>query len=489
MSGMGSKNSRKSSSNAPLPASERSLLIEQLKLIDRDLQQRKAERRLSTYQPYSKQAEFHAAGKDHRERCMMAGNQLGKTLSVGMEVAMHLTGLYPEWWEGKRFDRPTRWLCGSASAELTRKGIQRILLGPPETEALWGTGTIPRAKVRSWARRQGVADTIDTITVTTPWGGDSSIQLAGYEQGRVKWSADTVDGVWLDEEPPEDIYMEAKTRTNVTLGPVILSLTPLLGMSTVVKRFYPHPAAGCHLTMMTIDDALHYTAEARDAIIASYPAHEREARTRGIPSLGSGRVFPVTEEDIAEEAIQIPRHWPRICGLDIGWDHPTAAAWLAWDRDQDVIHVYDCYRQREATPVLHAAAIKRRGAWIPVAWPHDALQHDKGSGQQIAELYKQEGLAMVSERASFEDGGYGLEAGVLEMLERMQTGRWRVAAHLNDWWDEFRIYHRRDGKIVKEDDDVLSASRYAMMMLRHAKLSPSVAPAATRGSALAGWMA
>jgi phage terminase large subunit-like protein len=385
---------------------------------------------------------------------------------------MHLTGVYPDWWAGYRFNRAPRWIAGSETAELTRKGVQRILLGPPEVELDWGTGAIPREALAGWNRRVGVADTVDTIKVRHVSGEIASVQLAAYEQGRSRWAADTLDGAWFDEEPPEDIYNEGKTRTNVAMGPVLLTLTPLLGMSNVVKRFYPHAADGCHLTMMGIDDAEHYTAEQRAAIIASYPAHEREARTRGIPTLGSGRVFPVEEALVEEDALAIPHAWARICGLDIGWDHPTAAVWIAWDRDTDVVHVYDAYRVREQTPVLHAAAIRARGPWIPVAWPHDGLQHDKGSGIQIAQQYKEAGVAMLGERATFNDGTNGVEAGVLEMLDRMQTGRLKVAKHLSDWWEEFRLYHRKDGRLVKEDDDLMSATRYALMMLRHARTSP-----------------
>lgn len=224
---------------------------------------------------------------------------------------------------------------------------------------------------------------------------------------------------------------------------------------------------------MTIDDAEHYTEEERQAIIDSYPAHEREARVKGIPSMGSGRVFPVTEESIVIDPITIPPHWPVITGLDFGWDHPTAAVKIAWDRDADCIYVVNEYALREATPVIHAAAINAWGKWIPVSWPHDGLQHDKQSGEQLAESYRKNGVNMLAERATFDDGTHGLEAGVMEMLDRMQTGRWKVFRNCGKWLGEFRLYHREDGLIVKERDDVICASRYAMMMRRYAKTKPS----------------
>lgn len=227
-----------------------------------------------------------------------------------------------------------------------------------------------------------------------------------------------------------------------------------------------------HVTQMTIDDAEHYTPQQRQEIIDSYPAYEREARTKGIPIMGSGRVFPIPEEDVFCEPITIPEHWPQINGMDFGWDHPFAATNLAWDRDADCIYVCKEYAARESTPIMHSAAIKPWGEWIPCAWPHDGLQHDKGSGDQLAKLYEAQGLAMLPERATFEDGGNGVEAGIFEMLDRMQTGRWKVFKTCVGWLGEFRLYHREKGQIEKIKDDRISSSRYGLMMLRQAITKP-----------------
>lgn len=220
---------------------------------------------------------------------------------------------------------------------------------------------------------------------------------------------------------------------------------------------------------MTIFDVDHYTDEERQTIIDSYPAHERDARAKGIPQLGSGRIFPIEEERITEDAPVLQDEWCRIAGIDFGWDHPTAVVWVAWDKDADVFHIYDCYRQKEQTPVIHAAAMKPRGDWIPVAWPHDGYQHDKGSGNELRDLYREQGVNMLEDHATWESGGNGVEAGISLMLDLMNTGRLKVAAHLNDWFDEFRLYHRKDGKIVKEFDDLMAATRYALMMKRFAE--------------------
>lgn len=426
--------------------------------------------KLLRYAPYPKQIEFHSAGADPavRERLLMAGNQLGKTLAAAYETAMHLTGQYPAGWSGARFPHPTTGWAASETSQGTRDTVQRLLLGPPGS---WGTGAIPAAAIVDIKRAtHGVADAVESIIVRHANGGTSRLTLKTYDQGRERWQGDTLDFVWFDEEPPLDIYTEGLTRTNATDGIVWVTFTPLKGMSDVVKRYLVDKIPGTHVTTMTIDDALHYTPEQRARIISSYPAHEREARTKGIPALGSGAVFPVSEDLITVQPFPIPAFWPRITGLDFGWDHPTAAAQLAWDKDSDTIYVVKTYRQREAVPAIHAAAVKPWGSY-PVAWPHDGLQHDKGSGEQLASQYKKHGLLMLTERATFEDGTNGVEAGISEMLERMQTGRWKVFSTCTAWLEEFRLYHRKDGLIVKESDDTISASRYAYMSRRFARVN------------------
>lgn len=436
--------------------------------ITKELERRKRTNRLRDYKPYAKQVDYHAS--THREVLFMAGNQLGKTMAGTAEDAMHLTGEYPEWWTGYRFDKPITMLCGSESYELTRDGLQRLLIGPPANEEEWGTGFIPQRAIVSKTRRSGVSNALDSVTVKHVSGGNSTLLFKAYEQGRGKWQANTVDYVHFDEEPPEDVYFEGITRTNATGGLVRVTFTPLRGMSGVVARYLLEESDDRRVVTMTINDAGHYTPEEREKIIASYPAHEREARTKGVPSMGSGRIFPVPEEDIICDPFEIPSTWVQINGIDFGWDHPFGAARCAWDRDNDVFYVAGEYRQREASPIIHAAAIKPWGAWIPISWPHDGLQHDKGSGEQLAEQYREQGLELLPERATFDDGTNGVEAGVSDMLQRMQTGRWKVFSTCQTWLEEFRLYHRKDGKIVKERDDILCASRYALMMKRFAEV-------------------
>lgn len=200
-------------------------------------QRRLAETRLQRYRPYARQRAFHAAGVEHRERLFMAGNQLGKTYSGAAEAAIHLTGAYPDWWQGRRFDKPVRFWAGSETNEVTRDAAQRLLIGEPKDEAQWGTGLIPKAALLDWKRRQSVPDALDGVRVRHVSGGTSILGFKSYDMGRTKWQGETLDCVWFDEEPPSDIYFEGLTRTNATNGMVYLTFTPLKGMSDVVHQF------------------------------------------------------------------------------------------------------------------------------------------------------------------------------------------------------------------------------------------------------------
>lgn len=200
--------------------------------------------KLKDYAPYPKQREFHAQGAKHGERLLMAGNQLGKTFAGGAEVAIHLTGRYPDWWEGATFDKPTKFWVAGVTGESTRDNPQRILIGAPQIEQDYGTGAIPKECIKDYTKSRGTPDALDSAVIR--WGGggdiqaqDSIILFKAYEKGREKWQGDTIDGLWFDEEPPMDIYSEGRTRTNKGQRGVftIITFTPLLGMSEVVRLF------------------------------------------------------------------------------------------------------------------------------------------------------------------------------------------------------------------------------------------------------------
>ena len=230
-------NSHAECDSLPLSSVSRSNSLKELAELLTEQKRRQSRTRLARYRPYPKQILFHERGLTARERLLMAGNQLGKTFSGAAETACHLTGKYPDWWTGRRFDRPVRCWAGSKTGEVTRDGVQRLLVGEPKDRTAWGTGMIPGDAIVDTSSRMGVADAIDSVLVEHVSGENSTLGFKSYDQGREKWQGETLDIVWFDEEPPMDIYMEGLTRTNATGGMVYMTFTPLLGMSDVVHMF------------------------------------------------------------------------------------------------------------------------------------------------------------------------------------------------------------------------------------------------------------
>lgn len=443
--------------------------------------------KLYHYKPYGKQREFIDAGDQYSERCFMAGNQLGKTYTGAAEVAFHLTGRYPgtdaypdygiygEAWEGKRFAEPVVFWVGGETNETITKTTQRILCGRIEENGEPGFGMIPKDDIITWKKSPFGPNLVDHILVkhhdeAGNEDGVSIVYFKPYSQGRARWQGDTIHGVWFDEEPSYSIYAEGLTRTNKYGQFSILTFTPLMGMSDVVTKFIKNPTKYQKIVNMTIYDADHYTDEEKERIIASYPDHEREARAKGIPTLGQGRIFQIPEPQITVQPMQCADHWWVINGMDFGWDHPQAHCQLWWDKDKDIVYLARAWKEREKKADEAWRAVKGWSENIPVAWPHDGLQHEKGGGQQLKAQYQQEGFQMLYEHATWVDGGNSVEAGVAELRERMIDGRFKVFADLEIFFDEYRLFHRDDkGRIVKINDDLMSAVRYAYMMLRFAK--------------------
>ena len=444
--------------------------------IARELERRKSTNRLLDYKPYDYQIKFH--NSNATQRLLMAGNRVGKSLSGAMEMAIHLTGKYPDWWEGRKFGRPIRAWAGGVSNETTRDVCQKELVGQPDDPSAKGTGSIPIDDIGETVRKAGVPNAMNSLVVRHITGGWSRLGFKAYEMGREKWMGEQVDVIWLDEEPPASIYSQALTRTADKGGSVYMTFTPEQGMTQIIAQFINDIKKGQEMIQAGWNDAPHMTKLIRDQILQALPPHERKMREKGIPQLGSGLVFPIVEEEILCDPIDIPNHWPRLCGIDFGWDHPTACVWIAWDRDVDTVYVYDSYSMRQETIPIHASAINARGKWIPVIWPQDGRQADKGSGKNLTEQYKKEGVNMCHDwftnppQQGMKDGtgGNSVEAGIMEMLTRMQTKRLKIFKNQSKMLEELRMYHRKDGKIVPINDDLISAMRYCIMSLRKTRI-------------------
>lgn len=462
-----------------------------LELVQEKLR-RERRNKLARYLPYAFQAAVHAAGRLYQQIILRAGNQVGKTKCGGMETAYHLTGRYPPDWKGRRWRGPVKAWASGTTNDKTRDILQAELCGDPKDPEAWGTGAIPgealgdRNDPKRVYRKPGVPNAISGLSIKHVNGGYSVLAFKSYEMGKEAFMGEGMDFIWLDEEPPMDIYTQCLARILKRKGLMLLTFTPENGATELVNGFETELKPGQVMFTAGWDDAPHLDglvempdgtmSRMRDQILAALPAHEREMRMRGIPMLGSGRIFPVPEEKITYEAFDLPSYFARIGGLDFGIDHPTAFVACAWDRDTDTFYVYDLYREGGPLISTHASAIKRKFQG-PVSWPHDGNRRDSGATGGIAAEYRKEGVKMlpvhftnppsVGEKEG--EGGISVEEGLMAMLQAMETGRFKVAKHLAPWFQEFRTYHRKEGMVVKLMDDLMSATRYAYQMRRYAK--------------------
>lgn len=414
---------------------------------------------------YAKHLEFFQAGASHRERLFIAANRVGKTESAGLyEDVLHLTGLYPDWWQGRRFDHPVRgWICGDTNQTL-RDIIQLKLLG--DLSAL-GTGVLPRETLLATSPRSGVPNAVESLRVKHVSGGESIAVLKSYEQGRVAFQGTSQDFIHLDEEPPEDIYTECLLRTMETGefsgGCAYLTFTPLQGLTPTVLVFLPdgqipeQPSCGSkYVVNAGWDDVPHLSEQAKAELLAAIPPYQRDARSRGLPVLGAGMIYPVPEEAYLVEDMPIPAHWRRAYALDVGWRR-TAAIWGAYDPEADTWYLYSEHYRSEAEPAVHAEAIKSRGAWIEGVIDPAARGRQQHDGLQLWQSYCDMGLQLTTAKNA-------VEAGLYEVWQRLSTGRLKVFQSLGHWRKECRLYHRDEqGRIVKEQDHLMDATRYLVM--------------------------
>ena len=450
----------------------------------KELSFREATNVIEKYQPYPWQVRFHTDSLTCAQRLLMCANRVGKTEAGLAEATYHLTGKYPEWWKGKRYNHPIlAWCCGATNPK-TRDTLQKRLFGDPMDPNKFGMGYIPKAHldINRTMRKAGVPMAYEQVQVAHHtngvFDGWSTCVFKAYEMGYGVFTSESVHLIWLDEEPPQDIMTQCLTRQVDNDGIMFMTFTPEEGMTLVVTQFTQNLQPGQSLITATWDDAPHLTPERRKQILNALPVYEREMRTKGIPMKGEGVIFPLSEELIKIASFPIPDHWARICGLDIGaWNHYTAAAWLAHDRDSDTVYVYDCYKEQGQTPPMHAAALRARGDDITIIYPHDAEKGDRHTGEGVADQYRKLGCNMhythftnpPPEGKKEGEGGNSVEVGLIDMHTKMVTGRFKVFSHLSKWFEEFRLYHIKDGKVVRMNEDLMSATRYGDMSLRFAE--------------------
>lgn len=411
---------------------------------------------------YPKHLEFMAAGKDYKERAALAANRSGKSFMASYEVGTHVLLEYPAWWTGRVFNKSINvWAIGT-SAETTRDICQKLLVGPSNE---LGTGMIPKDRIVETFTNRDVSNSLSEVWIRNNLGEISKIVFKSYNQGETSFQGTEQDVIWLDEEPPMDIYSECLIRTMTVDGIIICTFTPKKGFSEVVLSYLPdgeiitgHPTK--FAVNISWNEVPHLTEKQKQEILAGTPPYLREAVSKGVPQLGIGAIYPIPEDLITCEPFEIPSHWPRAYGLDVGW-RKTAAIWGAYNPDADTWYLYDEYYRGEVESALHAAAIKARGNWICGVVDPAAGASNIKDGQALINVYENLELFLSPANNS-------VEAGIDVVFVRLNSGRLKIFKTCYNWFSEYRMYRRKEDKnkgvkVVKYNDHLMDASRYLMM--------------------------
>lgn len=403
----------------------------------------------------------------------MAGNQSGKTMSGAYHDALDLTQRYPDWWTGFRFDHPIHALMVGVDAK--QLGVlQNYLFGPLEDRHFAG-GFVHRDEIQhrmiEWSRNTpGIASAVPIRSKH----GMSRVNLRSYTQSKTGQATLTFAGtiydlIHADEQPPDDLIGQFKVRlTNGNRGAggrLRYTMTPELGPTAEVVAFMENPSRFQRLIgPVSVDECAHIRGEVRERLEATIPEHERDMRLRGIPLLGEGLIYPVAESRLKVPSFQ-PMPWmKRLKGIDIGYKH-VGLAWMLFNPETGQRIVYRTEKLESVTVAEQCAALN--GMWddVPTVFPPDVNNTEKGSGDALRKIY---GKHLRGRMLDFEneDGSRFVEPGLMQTLDWMRAGLWRVCDQGNEpYFREIRMYHRKNGKVVKENDHVMDATRYTGMMV------------------------
>lgn len=424
------------------------------------LKKKSEENVLAAFTPYD--CQLPVINSTALTTALIAGNQIGKTTLVSYMVACHLTGLYPAFWNGIKLTNATEWWAAGVTGPRVRDTIQRKLFG---NLGRIGTGMIPRHLIRedNILRKSGVPMGFDRVDIKHIDGDWSNVQFFAYDQGLEKFMGSTVDGAWCDEEPPSDINTEIKTRLAARNGILLYSFTPVDGVTPLYDSLMEDDAV--NKIFISQDEVPHLTKDALKRLHEGMSDSEISARRDGRATIGPGKVFNFAQEEYTIEPFEIPSHWRRIGGLDVGLSHPTGALMAAIDDDSDCIYITNEYRVAGKTAVEHSSHLKHWG--VKYLIDPSAFNRQIGSGMSTASIYQDEGLDLIKANNT-------VDGSITEIRRRMGSGRVFIFSTCQMLLKELRTYRTKtsaDGndKIVKTDDDLIDPFRYVCMGIEHAE--------------------
>lgn len=440
----------------------------------------------------------------HRIIGVICGNQMGKSEVTCAMLAAHLTGIYPSWWKGKKYDRPVRVMAAGVDSNHNKNVLQERLFGTNNRriKSALGTGMIPKRSIVPEGLVSNRGDDITSAKITHSSGGTSEIIFRAYSQGREAAQGFPADIIQIDEQPGDPFWEEALTRTRATGGHIICSFTPLMGRNHLVESL---------LGLPKIDDSpedqfgFKYLSDGRRAMVRAswhdaahivdndpnafedakndYPT-DWQARVFGVPSPGAGRIYDhLTSKIIYDpENTKINDKWESLIGIDFGWtkNDPSAMVRLCWDKVNDIIYVTEEWKGHTVTDKEFVRQVNYIDPRLPIAWPRDGSQASdwKGGGSIADKLRNEWDLNLLKDpfcNPIGPDGGKNnhLAPGFQEINSRFADNRLKISMDCRELISEIENYgYGKDtqgqstGKPAKGSEDHLcDAFRYAVMTI------------------------
>lgn len=440
---------------------------------------------LKYFRPFEHQLRFFKTGQSDR-RGILAANRIGKTVSTCFETAMHLTGQYPEWWKGKRFNRAITAMVAGEGWTQVALVLQNELLGTPDVKLheSMGTGAIPRNCIVMDTMRGDGANCLG-IEIKHTSGENSYLLFANYTQEVRQMQGFKLSLAVFDEQPPDDFFSEIVTRTATTQGQVLCSFTPLKGLNGLVSKFWNHEEGYDHIRV-SWDDVPEYDPwgepfllqATRDQLERDYLPHERDARRNGVPVMGKGAVFQLRSwptYKTGDYDFRNTRGLQRIIALDLGLvNDKTVISLLYWDPNEREgwLHTQIVVTGvEEANPMNYINHLMRPEVFgTPIVLPADA--NTKGrytmSSQSIRELFEQYELNVHPDAIMNPPDDQGRKTnhkayGINVMRQMLELGTLHINENCTHFLREAQNYFVDPQGRFSDPDDCIDSARYALI--------------------------
>jgi phage terminase large subunit-like protein len=439
---------------------------------------------LKYFRPFEHQRAFFNTTTDRRG--ILAANRIGKTVSTCYETAYHLTGAYPDWWTGHRFDKPITVMVAGEGWSQVALVLQQELLGTPDVKLRdqLGTGAIPRDAIIIDTMRGDGANCIG-VEIKHATGGKSYLLFANYTQEVRQLQGFKLNLAVFDEQPPDDFFSEIVTRTATTQGMVLCSFTPLKGLNGLVSKFW-NKEEGYDYVRVAWDDVPEYDPwgepfllmETRRQLERDYLPHEREARMQGKPIQGKGAVFQIRDWPTYKPSEIDFRSLPnihRIIALDLGLvNDKTVISLMYWDPYERTAYLHKQILVQgieEAVPTQYINHLLRPEVFgTPIVLPADASTAGRYtmSASSIRELFESYELNVHAKAIMNPPDSEGRVTnhksyGINQMRQMLEVGSLMINENCVDFLREAQNYYVDQQGRFSDPDDCIDSARYAIL--------------------------